>query len=434
MEKTTEAADPIYASKEYKRSRWAYTFECMFEYFVTLMVGGSFLAKLLTSLGFDSGTTGLISSLVSLAFLFQLAAVFIVKRITNTKAVAVTVHCIGQLVFMSLFFLPLLPVDPGLRKVLCIAGIMIAYFGNYLVTAVIYKWGNSFVPANGRGEFNATKEIISLVGGMLVTFGAGYVIDRFEEKDNLTGAFLFIAISALVYSLCDFICLMNMKNEKRPAETARRIPFRMVLRYTVGNKGFRQLCLMASLFAFSNYFTLGFISVYEIKDLGMSMVLIQVVNVGSQIMRVLVSRPLGKFSDRHSYLVGMELGFVIAVVAYLCLALTTPGSWWIIFPYAALHSASAAATGQNNIIITFNYVGEDFYVEATAIKNSISGVVGFGAAFLASQLVSTVEQNGNVLWGIPVYGQQITATISAVMMLSALLYARLVMGKRKAKG
>ena len=40
-----------FESTAYKRSRWAYTFECAFEYFVSLLVAGAFLAKILTDIG-----------------------------------------------------------------------------------------------------------------------------------------------------------------------------------------------------------------------------------------------------------------------------------------------------------------------------------------------------------------------------------------------
>ena len=56
----------------YKRSRWAYTFECAFEYFIALMVADAFLATLLTEMGLSDAVIGVISSLISLAFLFQL--------------------------------------------------------------------------------------------------------------------------------------------------------------------------------------------------------------------------------------------------------------------------------------------------------------------------------------------------------------------------
>jgi hypothetical protein len=57
---------------QYKRSRGAYMAQCTFEYFVALVVSDAFLATLLSYMGFSDSVIGIISSLISVAFLFQL--------------------------------------------------------------------------------------------------------------------------------------------------------------------------------------------------------------------------------------------------------------------------------------------------------------------------------------------------------------------------
>ena len=71
----------VYSSPAYKRSRLAYLVECAFEYFVAFLVEDAFLSRLLRSIGFDDAACGLIASVISLAFLFQLVSVFVVRRI-----------------------------------------------------------------------------------------------------------------------------------------------------------------------------------------------------------------------------------------------------------------------------------------------------------------------------------------------------------------
>ena len=61
----------IYSSPEYKRSRAAYVMECTFEYFVSLLVGDAYLATLLRYMGIGDAMIGIISSLITLAFLFN---------------------------------------------------------------------------------------------------------------------------------------------------------------------------------------------------------------------------------------------------------------------------------------------------------------------------------------------------------------------------
>jgi hypothetical protein len=187
-----ETAAPFEA-RDYKRSRRAYTIECAFEYFVALLVAEPFLTKLLLDIGLDDPTIAIIQSLISVAFLFQLAAVFVVQRITNVKRVAATVHLVAQLLFTSLYLVPFLPFEVAHKKVIVIACMLLGYFGNYLVTSVIFRWGNSYVDPAKRARFAGTKEMISLLTGVIVTFAMSRVIDRFEAMGNLRMGFILTA-------------------------------------------------------------------------------------------------------------------------------------------------------------------------------------------------------------------------------------------------
>ena len=70
----------LFNTREYKRSRHAYTAECAFEYFGTILVTDAFLARLLKQIGLSDASVGVLSSLVSVSFLFQLFSVLLMQR------------------------------------------------------------------------------------------------------------------------------------------------------------------------------------------------------------------------------------------------------------------------------------------------------------------------------------------------------------------
>ena len=235
MDKTTSL--DVYGSKDYKRSRGAYCIECAFEYFVSLLVGGSFLAKLLANIGMDTNTIGIVSSMISLAFLFQLAAVFVAHKISNTKRFVIIFHFLSQMFFMSLYLIPFMGVSSKYKQLIAIACILCAYFGNYFVTSMIYRWGNSYVDHHKRGSYGATKEMISLISGMVVTIVIGVVMDAFEAKQDTYGGFIFAAIGIFIFAVCDLICLLLIKNDIKPkTKASETVPFSEILRNTFGNK------------------------------------------------------------------------------------------------------------------------------------------------------------------------------------------------------
>ena len=204
-----------FSSPEYKRSRNAYTLQCMFEYFVALLVADSFLAKLLKSVGFGDGDIGIISSFISLAFVFQLFSLLLARKRGNKKVMIVVLDVIGQALFLGLYLLPFINIDASFRRVLVYVFIVGAYLSKYLVSTFLFQWANSYVDPHKRASFSGMKEIISLVGGIIFSLAAGKVFDIFEAGGNLRGGFLFLAILILITNVCSFVCLVLIKREKR---------------------------------------------------------------------------------------------------------------------------------------------------------------------------------------------------------------------------
>lgn len=421
----------IFDSAAYRRSRWAYTLECAFEYFVALLVGDAFLANLLSYMGIEDAVIGVISSLVSLAFLFQLAAVFVVQRITDVKRVAVPVHCLGQMFFLLLYLLPFCRLPAMLRTIAVIACVMLGYFCNYLVVSVIFKWGNSYVNPSTRASFAATKEMISLLAGTVVSLGAGWVVNRFTDTGNITGGFLFVAAMMLLFNLCDFVCLMLMKNRKQEKETDEsRVPFWQVLKLLLTNKSFLYVVILGALIQASTYMTMGFMGIYKTKDLLYTVVAVQGINVGGYLARFVFTKPIALYTDRTSYAKGVKLGLIIALVAFLINMFATPTMRFPVILFTLVYNISCAGTGQNMMNIIYSYVDRKYFVEASAIKNSVAGLCGFGASLVGGCILNAVQKNGNQVLGIPVYGQQLLSAISAIISLIGILFVSRVLERR----
>ena len=70
------------------------------------------------------------------------------------------------------------------------------------------------------------------------------------------------------------------------------------------------------------------------------------------------------------------------------------------------------------------------FPKAMAIQNCISGVLGFCATLLGSYVLSHIQNNGNMLFGIPVYGQQVLSAISLIIVLCCIVYDRVVVEKQ----
>ncbi len=429
MLKEKRDTDELFNSKAYKISRQSYIWQCTFEYFVSLLVTDAFLAKLLSNMGISDSVTGIISSLVSFAFLFQLFTIFIVQKITNVKRISVFFDSLSTLLFMSLYLLPFLSLSKEVKTFLVIAAVVLAYFSKYLVASIIFKWANSYVDPGKRGSYSAIKEMVSLATGMIFTFAVGQIIDRYEALNNLEGGFIFIAAAILILSICNFITLMLIKDKKE--EKTVQTPMREVLENTLGNKNFRSVIIMSVIQYIGVYMVVGFLGTYKTKDLLMTVGAVQIINIAANAFRFAFSMPIGKYSNKRGFTKGAELGFSIMALAFLSLIFCNLNRWWLIIVYTILYNVGVAGTNANMMNIVYSYVKSEYFVQASAIKNSISGIVGFLTSLVAGKILSAIQQRGNLIFSMRINGQQVLALISFLLMTGLVLYTHFVVAKQK---
>ncbi len=422
----------VFNSKDYKISRRAYTLECMFEYFVALLVADAFIAKLLKYFGTSDALCGIISSFISLSFLFQIFSVLIMGRIKNTKRTAIIFHTAAQFLFSCLYFIPFLPADNGVRQAVFIICILAAYFGNYFVTNLIYKWGNSFVNPHKRASFSSTKEMVSLFAGMIVSLGLGYAIDKLDESGDLTHGFLLSSICMLVFCSADLVCLICIKSgDKKEEEDKPKLRLSDIMKNTLGNKNYVHTVILKCLWWGATYVTIGFLGTYKQEELFYTLGQIQIINIIGCAGRFLLSKPFGKFSDKHGFVRGIQLAMAVAAAAFAVNIFTAPKTRWFIIVFVLLYNISLAGTFQNMINISYAFVDVKYFVQAAALKDCIAGVFGFLCALASGRLLSVIQENGNTLFGIPVYAQQVQSAVSLLFVIAAVIYAQVTLSHKK---
>jgi hypothetical protein len=72
----------------------------------------------------------------------------------------------------------------------------------------------------------------------------------------------------------------------------------------------------------------------------------------------------------------------------------------------------------------------EYFVPACAIKDSIGGVCGFLASLLGARILSAVQENGNVVLGITIHGQQLLSALSFIVLTVAAVYVHFVIEKQ----
>lgn len=427
----------IYDSKEYKKSRFAYKMECTFEYFVALLIADAYLSSLLTAIGMPDSMVGIVSSIGSLAFCFQLLTAIFVQRVDNVKRFSTIVHFIGRLFYVVLYLIPFFNFIPKEYKaIVAVLCIVFGYFGYYVVTSMIYKWGNSFVHPTKRASFSAAKEMLSLICGMVFTFTMGQLIDtKYTVNGQVTETgFVLIAITISIALTLDTICLLIMKPEDDHNKHVEIEPIRKVIGDLFKNKSYVYLVILDCMHKAAMYTIAGFMGTFKLKELAMSIGLVTIATVISNGVRFAVSRPIGRFSDKTSFATGITLGLAIKAAGYIFVVFSTPQLWWMIVIYQVLYNVSVAATSQNLLNATYSYVDKDHFVQAVSIKNCISGVLGFFVSLGAGAILKAIQESEHgmfTLCGFDLYAQQVLAIIAFLLTVVAFLFAQFVVRKQK---
>ncbi len=415
-------------SKEVKRSQRAYILQCMFEYFVSLLVMDVYLAKVMAVVGIDDALTGVVSTITSLMVQTQLLSIVIIPRLKSVKGAVILFNTLGLLCFMTLYLIPILPFGFVFKRNAIVLCMLFGYFFRYALAPIRARWQNSFVEPDRRGSFCAILGRVSLIASMPFVLSVGFVLDHFEKSGKIQTGLLVVAAIISLSCVCNLVCLLciSKPREKLVVETA---SIKQVLAYLWNNKSYRMVFLLLVLYHVSNPVS-GFLGTYKIKELMISVGMVQVMNIGGSIVQFIALKPFGKFEDRTSFATGMKAAMTLRVISLSAVLFCTPGTRWLILVYILVDNAAVAGLTYCIQNILYNYVDKQYIVQADAISGGITMPLGFGAALAGGRVLSYVQTHENMVWGMKMYGQQLLAGISILISIVVILYIRFVIEKR----
>jgi len=414
----------------YRSSRVGNIITAALEYFISMLVIDSYLAKLTTDIGISDSVTGILTSFVSLGFGFQLFAIFLInKKPVKRWVTALTI--INQLFFAFVYVIPFFEMSKTVKTVLFVAMLLLAHIILNVSSPAKIDWHMRLVDDDKRGRFTALKEIVSLLGGMVFSFVIGTVIDTCEANGNLHGAFIFCAVGILGLMVIDTVVLLLMKEKPHEEiEVGEKVPVMKVVGQILRDKKIFKVLLVSVIWYVALYSTIPFYGTYKIKELGFSMTLVSILSAAYAIARSLASRPLGRYADKHSFTRMLNICFVIVFVAYSINMFTVPTNGKVFYTiYYMLYAIAMGGINSAGTNLIYDFVEPDKRVAALALQHTLAGFAGFFATILVGFLVDYIQKSGNTFFGINVYAQQVVSAIGAIVVLLALLYLNTVVKK-----
>ena len=414
-----------------KRSRIMYIFEAALEYFISILVAGSYLATLTKELGFSDSLTGILSSVISLGCLFQLFSLLVRRK--KVKAFVLIFSIINQLLFMLLYIIPLTNFEKHTKIVIFVVLIFLAYLIYNFVHPKKINWLMSLIDDKQRGSFTANKEIVSLVSGMIFTFGMGAIIDYFSETGRIRLAFVFSAI--VIFALMVLHSLTMLFTVEKELPNCNKKNYKQTFVALIKNKNIIKVTIIFILYYISTYISTPFYGTYQISELGLNLKFVSAAVMCGSISRILISKFWGRYADKKSFAAMIEKCFIFMGLSQLSVIFAVPATGKVMFViYYILHGIALGGINSALINLIFDYVPIEKRADSLAVTQAVAGLTGFITTLCISPAASYIQNNGNSIFGLNVYAQQFVSIIALLFTIFAIIYTRKVFINSKQEG
>ncbi len=404
----------------YQSSRVLYIIEAALEYFIQTLVTGAYIAKAATVLGMNDSLTGILTSFVSLGSVFQIVALFVTNR-NGVKRLVTIFHTVNQLLFAVAYLMPILNIPKEVKTFGFIIMLLGGHILNHIINSPKINWYMLLVDDKKRGSFTSTKEIVSLLSGMIFTFIVSNVIDYCDAIGDTTLSLIFCAVT--LFALAIFHTLTLVLSKEKSDNPSEKISVRNAISATFREKSLWIIIPVSVLWSIANYSVTPFTGTYQIKELAFSMTFVSVISAVSSLFRAIISRPLGKFADKFGFRKMLTVCFIITAFAFGINVFTQPKNGSVLyFVFSLLLAAGNAGINSGEINLIYDYVSPQNRMGAFAVKSALAGACGFLTTLVMSILVESIQNNGNTVFGIPVYAQQVTSLIAFVIVVGIIIY------------
>ena len=402
----------------YRKSRVLYIISATLEYFISILTGAAYLAKIAGSIGISDGTVGVLSSFVALGCAFQIVSLAM-RTDKPVKRMVTLVNLANQLCFTLLYVIPVVDLPKNAKTAIFV---LLLLSGNVLLNIPFspkVTWSRTLIPDEKRGIFSASCEMTSLISGMIFTTVAGRVIDTFEEMGNQNGAFIVCAITLLVLTISHALCLAFMKESKREA-TNDSTSIKERLKAAISDRSTLTLIPVFVLWNMALYITTPFFGTYQLNELSFSMTAVSLIYVAYAMIRAIFSAPLGMLGDKRSFIKSMSLSLIAMAIG---LSVNSLGGRVSFITFYVFYAITMAGMNSGIMNLIFDYVPHEKRTGAVAILYTIVGLLGFLTTLIAKPFVDTVQKNGNrFLFFEGWYAQQILSLVGMLLTVATLIY------------
>lgn len=289
---------------------------------------GPVLSGLFIALGFSNLQIGLVNSMLSLFLPFQIIGSLIQQKYFKRKSFWFGVTTLHYSSFLLIFILLCLwqRLDAGVAAGLFIFIFALSQLAVQLGSSVWFAWMGDLVPPRESNQFWSRRAGVSqvfMIGGAI---SAGLIVDFLGRREIMTYAWLF-GVGAVCGFVAMFLQMPAVDPEQRLSK--RIVPALLKLRMLWRNSRFRRLTLFFCTQAFFSGLFVPFVFIYMQKQLGFTMLVIQLLMAVASItafFSAFLFRVVGSKYGRKPIII---LCTFLKGLEFILWGMLLPGSSWM---------------------------------------------------------------------------------------------------------
>lgn len=433
------------SKQDFKKSRIYYTTADSAAQTIAQLVGGTFLATLMSFCGISDANIGIITSLVSLAALSQLFCMNYIKRIKKYKFL-VCITSLQRSLFSIIYLIPLLAFSHSQMAILIISLYFIGQIFVQIGTPASQDWIASLVPSRLRGKYFSIKDSVAVFVVSSTMLLAGIILDFFKQRNIITG---FVIIGAMIFflTMLNIIALSKMKEpktsyvnedgkemhgrlarkakEEESVEKERTQSILSELKGAFTNQRFRKAFTAQFLFTFAFYICIPFNASYQIKNLQLPYTFIMLIGFIANLYRIYIMPKLGRLADKHGMAKLLRYTMFVLGLNFLTMSFTVPGNAYPFHIIGAFFSSTAwAFVGIGLFGVQLDFYKSEKRMIWLTITSSINGIFGFLISIVGGFLLKHLQKFPPHLFGIKIYAQQVLNLLGFFIILFAVYYIK----------
>ncbi|MFC1584560.1 MFS transporter [Fibrobacterota bacterium] len=286
------------SEQDVQRSVRMVTADGIFSSGMGTLQGGVFLSAFAISLGASNYEIGLIATFTFLSQLIQIPGLLIVKALKLRRPIVMVCAAFSRVLWLFIILIPVIFVNAGVSFLL--QWLIISM----LVGAVAGPAWNSLLrdvlPGDSMGKIMSRRMMMSTGIALVLTLAGGWFVDWWKAVNPSAPlyAFSILFFVGLLFGIAGVLAITRIPEPKMQLPEGESLISLFTGPVKDGN--FRNMLVFSGIWTFAINLAVPFFIIYMLKRIGISLFMVTLLTVTSQLTNMMFLKIWGRIADRFS--------------------------------------------------------------------------------------------------------------------------------------